>query len=135
MSPQLSKIYNPLMYLTIVAFTLSLAWFAFGYYPKVIKKYQSGNVPTKPLVGPVSATNTTLPIETTAYRIIYEEKSNTYYAFVQGTILGAFTVNRDNAKLALKTALSTQDLCQFSVLYISSQGLKVPANLTENTDC
>lgn len=132
---QLSKLYTPLLYLSIFAFTLCLAWFAFGYYPKTIQKYESGNVPTKPLVGPVSATNTTLPIETTAYRVIYEEKSNSYYAFVQGETLDVFAVNRDNAKLALKTALSTQDLCDFNVLYVSSQGLKIPTNLSENTDC
>lgn len=135
MSPQLSKLYNPLLYLSIAAFTICLAWFAFGYYPKIIERYESGNIPKKALVGPVSATNPTLPIETTAYRIIYEDKSSTYYAFVLGATLDVFAQNRDNAKLALKTALSTQDLCQFNVLYVSGQGLKVPPSLTENTDC
>ena len=130
-----ARIYNQILAISTLALSAALVWFAFVYYPKVLHDYKTGKVPAQSIFKPVSATSQKFPIETTAYRIIYEEDSQTYYAFIEGKTLDVYAFNRDNAKLALKTALSTQNLCNFTILYISTENLKVPQNLKDNSDC
>lgn len=129
------KTYNHILRLSIFALSSALVWFAFVYYPKVLNEYKSGKVPAKSLLKPVSATSNNLPIETSAYRIIYEENSQTYYTFVGGDMLDIFEFNSQNAKLALKTALSVENLCNVNVIYVSAEQLKIPQNLANNSDC
>ena len=130
-----SKIYSTVLQFSIVGLTIALAWFAFIYYPKITDQYKSGNVPSQSFFKPVAANSQKFPIETEAYRVIYEEGSNTYYAFIEGETLDVYSFNRDNTKLALKTVLSLQDLCSIKIIYVSNQELDVPNNLKSNTDC
>lgn len=130
-----AKIYNQILAISTLALSAALVWFAFAYYPKVLNDYKTGKLPARSLAKPVSATSQKFPIETAAYRLIYAEDSQTYYAFIEGKSLDVYAVNRDNAKLALKTALSTKNLCDFTILYISTENLKVPQNLKDNSDC
>lgn len=129
------KIFNNVLQFSIVGFTFALAYFAFVYYPKVVNTYKTGNVPAQSILKPVSANSVKFPIETSAYMLAYEEGSQTYYAFIQGSMLDVFEFNRQNAKLALKTALSAEDLCDFNIIYVSAAELEVPQNLTDNSDC
>jgi hypothetical protein len=128
------KLYSGILQLSILGLTWALVWFAFVYYPKVINDYKSGKVPTQSVLKPVSATSKKFPIETPAYRITYEENSRTYYVFIQGTNLEEYVFNRDNAKLALKTALSVENLCNINVFYAPVEELKIPENFNQ-TDC
>lgn len=123
------------MAISTLFLTGALIWFAFVYYPKVINQYKSGNVPNKSLLPPVAANSQKFPIETSIYRLVYEENSQTYYVFVEGAMLDSFEFNRQNAKLALKTALSVENLCDVNVIYASTQSLKVPQSFTDNSDC
>lgn len=129
------KVYTQIMDVTTLALTGALVWFAFVYYPKVINQYKTGNIPNKSIFTPVSANAQKFPIETTAYRLTYEDGSQTYYAFVEGNKLDVFEFNRQNAKLALKTALSVENLCSVKVIYVSTSNIKVPTNLSDNSDC
>lgn len=129
------KIYKQVMAISTLFLTGALVWFAFVYYPKVINQYKSGNVPNKSLLPPVAANSHKFPIETSIYRLVYEENSQTYYVFIEGTVLDEFEFNRQNAKLALKTALSVENLCNVNVIYSPAQNLKVPQSLTDNSDC
>lgn len=130
-----SKIYNQILALATLALSASLVWFAFVYYPEVIDQYKSGKVPDRSLLKPVSAVSVKFPIKTSAYRLIYEEGSQTYYAFIEGESLDVYAFNRDNARLTLKTALSAEKLCDFTIIYVSAANLKVPQSLRDNTDC
>lgn len=130
-----SKVYNQILALSTLALSASLVWFAFVYYPKVVDQYKGGKVPDGSLLKPVSAVSVKFPIETMAYRLIYEEGSQTYYAFIEGESLDVYAFNRDNARLALKTALSAENLCDFTIIYVSAANLKVPQSLRDNTDC
>lgn len=130
-----SKIYNQILAVSTLTLSAALVWFAFVHYPKVVSDYKTGKLPAQSIFKPVSATSQKLPIETPAYRLIYEEDSQTYYAFIEGKTLDVYAFNRDNARLALKTALSTVSLCDFTILYISSENLKVPQSLKDNNDC
>ena len=130
-----SKIYTPVLQLSIVALTFALVWFSFIYYPKVINNYKTGNIQKAPVIKPVSANSQNFPIETSAYRIIYQENSQTYYAFVEGKNLDQFVVNKNNAELAIKTALSLEKLCNLDVIYVSAQNLKVPPQFKGSSDC
>lgn len=130
-----SKLYNPILTVSTLAFSVALVWFAFVYYPKVVSDYKTGKVLRGSIAKPVAANSQKFPIETTAYSLIYEEGSGNYYAFIEGKTLDVYAFNRDNAKLALKTALSTESLCDFTILYISTEKLKVPQNLKDNSDC
>ena len=135
MSDKSSKIYNHVLQLSIVSLTSALVWFSFVYYPKVINEYKTGSQPSQTIFKPVQATSQKFPIDTEAYNIQYEQASQTYYVFVKGQMLDVFEFNRQNAKLALKTALSSENLCNFSVIYVSTENLKVPQSLTDNSDC
>lgn len=130
-----SKIYNRILALSTLALCASLVWFAFVYYPKVVDQYKSGKVPAGSIFKPVAAVSVKFPIETSAYRLIYEEGSQTYYAFIEGETLDVYAFNWNNARLALKTALSAENLCDFTIIYVSAASLKVPQSLKDNADC
>lgn len=120
------KVINPLMQFSIVALTGALVWFSFVYYPRVLGSYQTGNFIKKTIVPPAAATGTSFPVETEAYRLDYEAGSQTYYATVTGETLDAYTVNRDAARLSLKSILSLDSLCTLKIIYVSAAGFQVP---------
>ena len=130
-----NRIYTPLLSLSIVGLTWALVWFAFIYYPKVISDYKTGRVLSKPLFRTVAAQSQNFPVETEFYRLVYEQRSNTYYVFIEGNELTEYQANRDAAYLALKTSLSAVDLCNFNVIYVSNQRLQIPQNLQDPNDC
>lgn len=129
------KLYTPVLQLSIIALTGALVWFAFIYYPKVINNYKTGNIPKQAFVKPVSATSTKFPIETEAYKIVYEEGASTYYAFVEGRNLDQFVINKNNAELAIKTALSLEKICSLNIVYASTQRIKVPQQFQGSSSC
>lgn len=134
MDDHASKLYTWVLEISTLVLTVALVWFAFVYYPRVVNDYQSGKVlPSRSLYKPVYAEVSNFPIETEAYRIVYEDKSATYYVFVQGERLDEYVFNRDNAKLALKTALSIEDTCSLSIIYASANNLKIPQKYGEPT--
>ena len=131
-----TKLYRAILQFSTVALTLSLFWLAFFYYPKTVKDIKTGKTLSRiTFLKPVTANTTNFPITTEAYNIEYEDKSQTYYSFIEGTTLSQFVFNRDNAVLALRTALSVQNLCTVNVIFVSAQELDVPQNFTGNTDC
>lgn len=135
MSESLSRVYNGVLHLAIVAFTASLVWFAFVYYPKVVANYQTGNFPQKALVPRAQALRSyQFPLETDAFRIVREESADAYYAFIAGSTLEQYLVNRDAARLALKTALSQENLCEINVIYVSAERLAIPQKF-QKPDC
>ena len=130
-----TKLYTPVLQLSIVALTSALVWFSFIYYPKVIHNYKTGNIKGRAVIKPVAANSTKFPIETTAYRIVYEESSQSYYTFVEGKNLDQFVVNKNNAELAIKTALSLEKLCGLNIIYASAANLKVPPQFQDSSNC
>ena len=133
---EITKLYKPLLQSSTVILTVTLLWFAFIYYPKVINKYKTGVQSNGPkIVTEVVAKDQKFPISTKAYRLTYEEKSQTYYVYVQGSMMDTFELSRQSAKLALKTALSVENLCNVNVIYVSTGGIKLPQNLATNSDC
>ena len=135
MSVLTSRIYSGVLHLSIIVFTSALVWFAFVYYPKVVSQYKTGNFPKKMVVQPVAARSNKFPIETVAYRLVWDQNSDAYYAFIEGKNLDEYVVNRNNAQLALKTALSKETLCQVNIVYVSTGRLKVPPSLQDNSNC
>ena len=130
------KLYTPILQVSIVALTFALVWFAFIYYPKVINGYKTGNIQRHSIVKPISANSSTkFPIETSAYRIVYEEGSQTYYTFVEGVNLDQFVVNKNNAELAIKTAQSLEKLCNLNIVYASAKNLKIPQQFQGSSNC
>ena len=130
-----SKIYTWVLEISVVILTSALVWFAFVYYPKVVNQYKSGAVlPTQTLYKPLYAESMQFPIETKAFRIVYEQKSGTYYAFIAGARLDEFVFNRDNAKLVSKSALSLENLCNVKVIYASTGKLEIPDKF-QNPGC
>lgn len=121
---------------SIAVFAIALFWFAFIYYPKITYGLQSGRIIPKPTVfAPAVAQGSKLPVETANYRVSWESRSGTYYVFVNGKNLEEFVFNRDNAKLALKNALSAGKLCSFNVIYVSTSKLSIPQKYLDNSDC
>ena len=136
MKVESSKIYTWILEISIAAFTIALVWFAFVYYPKVVASYKTGVALTKKSIyKPVFAQSNKFPIETSTYRLLYDNNAGIYYAFIQGHRLDEFLFNRDNAKLALKTALSVKDLCDVGVFYVSVEKLDIPKQYKENISC
>jgi len=130
------RVYTRLLQFSTITLSWALIWFSFVYYPKVIDQYRSGQIPMRQLLKPVSATSSKFPIETKTYRLVYEPRSQTYYAFIEGNMLDVYAYNHDNAKLALKSALSLENLCTVNVIYVAvDQDLDVPLTLKDNTDC
>lgn len=129
------KILTPILQLSILGFTWALVWFSFVYYPKVLKEYQQGIFPKKQYIAPVSAQSRAFPIDTNAYRITYEETTQTYYVVTWGKTLPEYLTNRDQAKLALKSTLSQENLCQTRVVYLPAEKLTIPQELADYSDC
>src|SRR4030042_4585037 len=97
------KYYNLFLQLSIVAFTSALVYFAFIYYPRVISDYRNGKMPLgNPMVASVAAVGNKFPIETSGYKIVFEEGSSTYYMFISCISLEQFLLNKDGATLTLK---------------------------------
>lgn len=121
---------------SIAVFAIALFWFAFIYYPKMTYDLQNGRIIPKPTVfTPAVAQGANLPVETANYRVSWESRSGTYYVFVNGKGLEEFVYNRDNAKLALKNALSADKLCGYNVIYVSTSKLSIPQRYLDNSDC
>lgn len=121
---------------SVVVLGVMLFWFAFIYYPGVVTDFKLGKVlPEKTVFQPVSASSYSFPIKTQAYSIQYAPKSGIYYVSVVGTTLPEYVFNRDNAKLALKTATSLTSLCNINVVYVSANSLDVPLQYRDAKDC
>ena len=118
-----------------IALSVTLFWFAFVYYPKTIRNIETGKISISPKIfKPVTATSYVFPIETSAYKIEKSQEDSNYYVVVNGRNLAEYEVNRNNARLALKTALSLETTCSINVVYVSSSKLNVPDSL-KSGDC
>lgn len=118
-----------------VILSLTLFWFAFVYYPRTIRNIETGKISITPKIfKPVTATSYVFPIETEAYKIEKSSEDGNYYVIVKGGNLAEYEVNRNNARLALKTALSLETTCSINVVYVSSSKLNVPDSL-KSGDC
>ena len=121
-----SRIYKGILQFSILVFTVALAWFAFIYYPRIINEYRAGRIPAKQLVTTVSAKANKFPIETENYRLVFEDKSGTYYAFINGKTLEEYLNNKNGASLTLKSILSLDSLCGLNIIFASTTKLNVP---------
>ena len=129
-----TKIFTVVLQASIAIFTVSLAWFSFIYYPKVVDRFKGVGLPQKTVVTQ-AANFGQFPIETGQFRIIYEESSKTYYAFIEGENLAEFADNKNRATLALKSALSLESVCTLNVIYASTAKLEVPQDLKNPASC
>lgn len=129
------KIYNSVLQLSILVFTSALVYFAFVYYPRTINQYKTATLAQKPFVPSVVAQNDKFPIETTAYRLVFEASSSTYYVFVEGKTLQVFLENKNAADFALKNALSEDSLCAYNIIYSSVERLNVPVKYLSRPGC
>ena len=120
------KVFNGYLQFLIVFFTLSLVWFAFSFYPKEIKKLQPSGISTQSIVNQVAAGGNKFPIETEAFRVVYEQKSNIYYVFVQGQTVSQYKENKIAAQLSLKNALSAETLCGYEIIWSAVNKINVP---------
>lgn len=116
-------------------FSLALVYFAFVYYPKAVDQYKDAVLPQKPFFPPVVAKNEAFPIETEAYRIVFEESADTYYVFVAGKTLDVYMDNKHAADLALKNALNEMSLCNYAVIYTPTEKLNVPQKYQTRPGC
>lgn len=130
-----AKIYNVVMQFSIVVFSLTLAWFSFIYYPKIVNQYKNVATGGRPLAGQVSANFSNFPIETSSFKIEFDKNSGNYYVFVKGTTVSGFNENKNSAELALKSALSVQTLCNLNIIYVSTEKLTLPQDLKSSTNC
>ena len=129
------RLYNGILQGSILIFSAALVYFAFVYYPQTIRQYESGSIPLqKSFITPVSAVSTSFPIETDAYRITYEKDADSYYLIISGNTLDEYVVNQNGARLALLSALSSESLCSYNVVYVSSANLQVPEQY-KASDC
>lgn len=128
------KIYTTIMQFSIVVFALTLGWFSFVYYPKVVNQYKNVATVQKP-AGQVSANFENFPIETDAYRIDFDKKSGNYYVFIGGSTINQYVQNKNSAELALKSALSQQSLCKLNIVYASVGKLTLSSGLKSSTGC
>lgn len=136
MMDHINSLYPRVLQGSVVVLGAVLFWFAFVYYPKVVTDFKLGKVlPEKTVFHPVVASSYSFPVTTSAYKIDYAQKSGIYYVSVAGTTLQEYVFNRDNAKLALKTAISSTSLCNVNVVYVSSSGLDVSARYRAAKDC
>src|SRR3989344_9000423 len=115
-----SRIYKGILQFSILVFTVALAWFAFIYYPKITSEYRAGRIPAKQLVTTVSAKGNKFPIEAENYRLVFEDKSGTYYAFINGKTLEEYLNNKNGASLTLKSILSLDSLCGLNIIFAST---------------
>ena len=129
------RLYNGILQGSILIFSAALVYFAFVYYPQTIRQYESGSIPLqKSFITPVSAVSTSFPIETDAYRITYEKDADSYYLIISGNTLDEYVVNQNGARLALLSVLSSESLCSYNVVYVSSANLQVPEQY-KASDC
>ena len=129
------RLYNGILQGSVLIFSAALVYFAFVYYPQTIRQYESGSIPLqKSFITPVSAVSTSFPIETDAYRITYEKDADSYYLIISGNTLDEYVVNQNGARLALLSALSSESLCSYNVVYVSSANLQVPEQY-KASDC
>lgn len=136
MNQKALTLYNKTLQITVILLSIALFWFAFIFYPTIVGDLRSQSIFSKNhAITNVSASNSSFPIETPAYRITFEPKSGTYYVFVKGANLTEYIFNRNSAKLALKTALSMDSVCSLNVIYVSDSGLKVPQKYTGSSGC
>jgi hypothetical protein len=134
MEKKLKKIYPYTVKFTIISLTIAFFWFTFVFYPKAIKNYQSqSNISTR-LTPLVLADSHSLPIDTSAYTISFNKNTDSYGVIVKANDYLSYTVNRNSAKLALKSALSVESLCSFNVTYSPQKGLKIPKSLINEPD-
>jgi len=129
------KFYNSFLQVTILVFTSALVYFAFIYYPKAISTYKNAVLPQKAFVPAAVAQNSSFPIETDTYRVVYEEGSDTYYVFVHGAGLETYVTNKNGADLAIKNGLSVESLCGYNIIYSSTSKLEVPPKYQERPGC
>ena len=122
------------MQFSIVVFALTLGWFSFVYYQKVVNQYKNVATASKS-AGQVSANFGKFPIETDAYRIDFDKKSGNYYVFVDGATINQYIENKNSAELALKSALSQQTLCKLNIVYASTSKLTLSSQLKSSTNC
>jgi len=130
-----AKIYNVVMQFSVVVFSITLAWFSFIYYPKIVNEYKNVATGGGQPAGQVSANFSNFPIETASYRIEFDKNSQNYYVFVKGTTVGGFVENKNSAELVLKSALSLQTLCNLNIIYVSTEKLILDANLKSSNNC
>ncbi|OGD86587.1 hypothetical protein A2164_03470 [Candidatus Curtissbacteria bacterium RBG_13_35_7] len=129
------KITTVILQISIASFTICLVWFAFIYYPQIVKKFQKVGLPQTKVILNIEATSGSFPIETALYTIKYEKDSNTYYAFINGANSAEFVDNKNSATLALKSLLSVESICNLNVIFASTAGLDLPRELKRPTNC
>ncbi|OGD88826.1 hypothetical protein A3I53_03355 [Candidatus Curtissbacteria bacterium RIFCSPLOWO2_02_FULL_40_13b] len=130
------KIYNSVLQLSILVFTLALVYFSFVYYPRIINQYKSGRIPAaQSVIAPVVAKAEKFPITTAAYRVVHEQVSDTYFVYVNGESLDKFVVNKNGADLTLKSVLSLESICNLDVRYSSTAKLEVPQKYLVIDNC
>ena len=130
------KIYRGVLQFSILSFTLALVYFAFVYYPSVINKFKSGNIPAaQPIFTPVIATAESFPIQTNNYRMTFEEGSETYYVFIYGATLDRYLLNKNSAQLSLKNILAEDSICGYNVVFTSEENIQIPPQYLGNPNC
>ncbi len=128
------RTFTVILQLSIAAFTASLVWFSFIYYPKVVDRFAKVGLPQSRVVSKAAEFGQ-FPIQTDQYRIVYEQSSNTYYAFIEGNNTPNFVDNKNGATLALKSALSLDSICSLNVIFASSKKLDIPQDLKKPVNC
>ena len=130
-----ARLYTGVLQFSIIFFTFALVWFSFVYYPKVVDQYKNGRIAGRPFARPAIASSSNFPIETVAFRLVYEPGSGNYYAFIEGKTLNEYLENKNSAQLALKTALSVENLCSFNIIYTSAEKLEIPKQYKTSSNC
>lgn len=129
-----TKIFTVFLQLAIGLFTICLVWFSFVFYPRIVDRYKGVGLPQKNGIPDASASDG-FPIETAEYRVVYEQGSNTYYAFIQGKNIADFVDNKNRASLALKNSLSLESVCNLNVIFVSSEQLEIPQDYKNPASC
>ena len=133
---KINRYYSQILQVTVFCLGGVLFWFAFIYYPKVVSDLRQGiTLPARVVFKPVAASSYTFPIKTETYGVEFDQAANIYFVYISGASLPVYVFNADNAKLALKSALSIVDLCEVNVVYVSTEGLDVPGQYRGNADC
>src|SRR3989344_3549828 len=128
------KMFPIFLQISIFAFTISLVWFSFVYYPKIIDKFSKVGIP-QPRIPSKAVNFGEFPVETDQFRIVYEQKSDTYYAFIEGDNINEFKENKNASNLALKNALSIESVCSLKVIYAPVVKLDISQDLKNPEKC
>lgn len=129
-----TKIFTIFLQLAIGLFTISLVWFSFVFYPRIVDRYKGVGLPQKAGI-PDAAASDGFPIETAQFRVVYEQGSNSYYAFIQGKNIADFVDNKNSASLALKNSLSLDSVCNLNVIFVSTEQLEIPQDYKNPASC